>query len=373
MHYKDPEIQDRIAHLFSNMAVPTRIATAETIAHDYASEVLEGDDFHLTDLLIRYLINDVEQQVRLAVAETVKSYANLPHEIALHLALDDELVSDPIIRYSIVLNEEDLINVFACASQAKQVIIAQREGISSRLTEFIAQKGCQDAVQACLENRTAVIEEIGFNQILIRYAHEERIHELIVQRPELPESTVTKLCYLITEDLKDQLFEKTEIPKEISARLIENAREKTLLEQMKARAPLVEKQKRSKTLHLDGSLTATLMLRMLLKDDLVFFSTAMAEVSGISYRRVNALIADRGPLGLKRLYEKSGLPHYLYPAFKTALQELVKIKAFNPRATNQNKQQRLVQKIAKIYNLEENISMESLMERLLPVQEHKEK
>lgn len=373
MHYKDPEIQDRIAHLFSNMAVPTRIATAETIAHDYASEALEEDDFHLTDLLIRYLINDVEQQVRLAVAEEVKSYANLPHEVALHLALDDELVSGPIIRYSAVLTEQDLINVFACANEAKQIKIAQREGITSRLTDFIAQSGCQEAVQACLENHTALIEEFGYNQILIRYADEEKIHELVVQRPELPESTVTRLCYLISEDLKSQLLEKTEIPKEISERLIKNAREKALSEQIKTRAPLIEKQKRSKTLHLDGSLTATLMLRMLLRDDLVFFSTAMAEVSGISYRRVNALIADRGPLGLKRLYEKSGLPHYLYPAFKTALQELVKIKAFNPRATSQNKQQRLVQKIAKIYNLEENISMESLLEKLLPVQENSQK
>ena len=367
MRYRDPEIQDRIENLFSTMAVSSRITTAQTIAHDYISDSVHGDDFALAELLLAYLIRDVEADVRHAVAEEVKDFPGLPKEIALPLAMDIDRISVPILKYSGALDEEDLLEILKTAGQARQIAIAQREHIGSNITSHLAEHGCYEAISACLLNKTARISDAGFNHMVVRYPTDAGIHELIVRRPDLQDATVSRLSMILSEELRSTLFKHYDIPEMISDRSLENAREEILANKIGKRASLVEKQKVSRQLEADGRLTATLLLRILIQGDFTFFAAGLAEVSGISIKRVTVLVSDRGNLGLKRLYERADLPAYLYPAFKIALQEFMKITSLNPRINPEGRQQKIINSIAKIYNYEEDLSLESLMEKLLPI------
>ncbi len=367
MHYRDPEIQDRIENLFSTMAVSSRITTAQTIAHDYISESVHGDDFALAELLLAYLIRDVEEDVRHAVAEQVKSYPNLPKKLALPLAMDIDRISVPILKYSGALDESDLLEILKTAGETRQIAIAKREGISRKVTSRIAEKGCYEAIHTCLKNKTADISDDGFNHIIIRYPSDTGIHELMIRRPDLQDKTVSRLCLILSEELRSRLFDHYDIPESISERILENAREETLAQKVGKRASLVEKQKITRQLEADGRLTATLLLRILIQGDFTFFSAGLAQISGISIKRVTVLVSDRGNLGLKRLYERADLPAYLYPAFKAALQELTKMASLNPRINPAGRQQKIINSIARIYNYEEDLELDSLMEKLLPM------
>ena len=63
-------------------------------------------------------------------------------------------------------------------------------------------------------------------------------------------------------------------------------------------------------------------MRSVCLGDRRFFEAAMAVLAGISVASSVVLIADRGPLGFKALYEKAGLPPEYFRAFRAALDVL---------------------------------------------------
>ena len=62
-----------------------------------------------------------------------------------------------------------------------------------------------------------------------------------------------------------------------------------------------------------------LMLRALLSGNMVMFEDALAELSELPLRRVQALIHDRGHAGFRAVFDKAGLPASTYVAFREAL------------------------------------------------------
>jgi uncharacterized protein (DUF2336 family) len=52
---------------------------------------------------------------------------------------------------------------------------------------------------------------------------------------------------------------------------------------------------------------------------MTFFEWAVAELAGVPHHRTWLMIHDAGPLGLRAIYERAGLPARLYPAFRLAV------------------------------------------------------
>jgi len=69
----------------------------------------------------------------------------------------------------------------------------------------------------------------------------------------------------------------------------------------------------------NNRLTASLLLRGLAQGLMTFFEWGLAELSGVPHHRTWLMIHDAGPLGLRAIYERAGLPARLYPAFRAAV------------------------------------------------------
>ncbi|USG60765.1 DUF2336 domain-containing protein [Sneathiella marina] len=355
-----------IARMFADMPVKTRTKTAHTVAQDYATTSMSRDDLALAEAIINYLLLDIDPAVRAALSEELKDCNFLNREAVKKLAQDIDVVSLPIIALSPLLTERDLLEIFETASEAKQIAIADRAELDLVVTDQIAERACFEAVEACLENQGAIIGRKGYQHILARFGNEESIQELLVRRPSLPKDTVKRLCEFISEDNKQELMEGDHLSDALSARMILNARERVLAKSLSRRMTDYEQKKASISLQKEGRLTATLMLRSLISGNQSFFLSALAEASGISKKRVNSLTSGRGYLGFKRLYERAEMPNYLYEAFRTVLEEQRNARHYHPRADMDNLQQRLIDRIAHVYEWEDDLSLEELMEKLLP-------
>ena len=66
-------------------------------------------------------------------------------------------------------------------------------------------------------------------------------------------------------------------------------------------------------------LTPSLILSALCHGNVSFFETALARLSGIAVANARALISDKGDLGFRAIYNKSGLPEAMFPAVRTLL------------------------------------------------------
>jgi len=52
---------------------------------------------------------------------------------------------------------------------------------------------------------------------------------------------------------------------------------------------------------------------------MTFFEWGVAELAGVPHHRTWLMIHDAGPLGLKAIYERAGLPARLFGAFRAAV------------------------------------------------------
>jgi uncharacterized protein (DUF2336 family) len=72
-------------------------------------------------------------------------------------------------------------------------------------------------------------------------------------------------------------------------------------------------------LRASGQLNAGLILRALLSGNLEIFEEALAELSGMSLKRVSALVHDIRSSGLNAVFDKAGLPASTWTAFRAAI------------------------------------------------------
>ena len=63
----------------------------------------------------------------------------------------------------------------------------------------------------------------------------------------------------------------------------------------------------------------SLLLRGLAQGHMTFFEWGVAELAGVPHHRTWLMIHDAGPLGLRAIYERAGLPARLFPAFRAAV------------------------------------------------------
>ena len=68
-----------------------------------------------------------------------------------------------------------------------------------------------------------------------------------------------------------------------------------------------------------GRLTSSIILRALCMGDITFFECAMAHLSGVTLDNARRLIHDRGPLGLRAVFDKAKLPPAQFVAVRAAL------------------------------------------------------
>ncbi|MFC4272408.1 DUF2336 domain-containing protein [Sneathiella chungangensis] len=361
---------DRIAELFAKMPTPTRVSTARAAAEGFAAQNMADEDLALTQAIIDYFVEDIDVAVRQAIVDAVKDCEFLSHEIAMKLARDVDEISLPIVTHSPVLSDEDLWAILQNATNIKQTAIAGRPHLGVKSTAWIAEVGCYSAIKACLQNETAIIGKVAYNHILGRFGDIDPIQELLVHRPFLPSEIVYRLFDFISEEYKQILLDRNPVSESTSVRKILNAREKALAKTLDQRMTDHEQKKKSLALAREGRLTATLMLRLLIMGNHSFFAAALGHASGISKKRVVSLTSGRGYLGFQRLYDRAELPPYLYSAFRTAMEEHRKAEHYHPRADRDNFRQRLIDRIATIYGWEDGLSLEDLMEKLLPNRQH---
>ena len=224
----------------------------------------------------------------------------------------------PMIQYSDVLTERDLIDIVKSHDEDKQIAVANRENVSSRVAEILIEDASETPVVILISNYGAQISEYGYDKLLERFQDNENIHRPLLMRPKVPVYVLEKLITHVSDELKRQLLTRRDLPAQLITTLVSQTREKAILSLSEAST---EEDVRTLVIHLNGvdRLTPNLVLRSVCVGDMKFFEYAMAIKAGIPIRNARILIYDSGTLGLERLYEETGLPPDMFPAVRLAV------------------------------------------------------
>lgn len=138
--------------------------------------------------ILRRFVRDEIEAVRLAVAKAVAASPHLPADVARTLANDVERVSLPILEFSPVLSEEDLIRLLKGASAAKATAIAGRGTVSAKVADAVLETGHTGAIARLIGNTGAAMSESALRLAVERHGGDDAVGRALVDRPRLPDS-----------------------------------------------------------------------------------------------------------------------------------------------------------------------------------------
>jgi len=101
--------EEDVARLLANPSGETRADIAGKIAAQHAN--LSVGERKMAEDIFRVMCKDAEVRVREALSRQLKENPLVPHDVALALAKDVDAVSLPMLQFSDVLSDEDLVEI----------------------------------------------------------------------------------------------------------------------------------------------------------------------------------------------------------------------------------------------------------------------
>ena len=296
-----------------------RAVVAHKLCRRIETVELTAEERDLAQEILRVMAADAAELVRRALAVTLKHSPLLPHDVAVKLARDVESVCQPIIAFSPVFTDEDLMEIVRLGGPIRQVAVAKRPRLSKRVTQAIVEVGTERAVEVACANDNADFADATLMQVLARFERSERVLSAVAYRQALPLSVTEKLVDMVSDKVRDHLLTHHPVSAELALQIATGAKERATIDLVDQAGRTADLKSFVAHLHRNERLTASLLLRALAHGHMAFFEWGLAELAGVPHHRTWLMIHDAGPLGLKAVYERAGLPARLFPAFRAGV------------------------------------------------------
>lgn len=255
--------------------------------------------------LLERLANDHLPQVRRIVAEEIKHCRTVPRGLVRRLAHDVEsVVCTPVLEYSPLLQDEDLIEIIA-ATTAEGALnaIARRDPVGDAVSDAIFATVDIPAVATLLANPNARIRAETLDQIVEQAEGVRDWHAPLVMRAELSLRAVRRIAGFIGSALVEELVRRHGLDAETAV---------ALARQVRARLREAQFESLSADAAVDSSaLPATL------DDDTVtdaveagradLVTLALAQLAGVPTETASSILATRNGRAITALVWKAGL------------------------------------------------------------------
>ena len=160
----------------------------------------------LTLETLQCLAEDELPRVREILAEEVKDLACVPTTVIAKLARDIECVAAPILEFSPLLSDADLIEIISSA-QARYALsaIARRQALSASVSDAIANAMDIPSVAELLKNATARIRQKTLDKIIAQAERIREWHGPLVMRHDLSQRAIRRIASFVSAALIDEL------------------------------------------------------------------------------------------------------------------------------------------------------------------------
>ena len=308
-----------IRRLIQSSDEDERAEAAHKLCRSMEKAELDEQDRAAAQKILRLMANDAAELVRRAMTVTLKSSDLIPRDVARRLAADVDSVALPLINFSPVFADEDLIEIVRAGSAVRQTAVAGRPTVSRDVADAVAEVGAETAVRALAANDNADIAENALGRCVDRFGSSPEVIAALAYRQVLPLSVTERLVEMASEAVREHLVTRHSVAPETAIRLASFARERAtvdLVDQASSRADLPQF---VAGLNARKALNGSLMLRALARGQMALFEHGMAELAGTPHQRAWLMIHDAGPLGLKAIYDRAVLPPRLFQAFRAGV------------------------------------------------------
>ena len=296
-----------------------RAVVAHKLCRRIDRDDLSADDREKAYEILRVMATDAAELVRRAVSLTLKNSPYVPRDVAMRLARDVETVSLPILSFSPVFSDADLCEIVRIGGPARQIAIAARPMLSERVTTTIVEHGVEKAVETACANDNASFAEQTLKAVVDRFAKSEAVLAAVAYRAALPLSVTERLIDMVGDQVRDHLINHQALSPELALQIAMGSKERATIDLVDQAGRSPDVKSFARHLGQAGRLTPSLLLRALANGHMSFFEWGLSELASVPHHRTWLMVHDAGPLGLRAIYERAGLPSRLYTAFRAGV------------------------------------------------------
>lgn len=274
-----------------------------------------------THQALTLLARDQLPMVRRILSETLKLLPTAPRDVILTLAHDkDADVASPVLQFSPVLTDEDLLSVIASSPlSASLAAISQRYGVSHAVSDAVFNTGDSGAVTALLSNDSAQIREETLDAIINAAPGHVSWHEPLVHRREVDSHAALRIAEFVADSLIEELAGRDDFASDTIDRLRDVVRGRLKKDQnaecllpaesgsgLQDEDSVALATQQVSTLIEQDNLTADQVMAALDEDNTSFVFVATAQLAGIPIEAVKAIVNSHSAKALQALSWKAG-------------------------------------------------------------------
>ena len=283
--------------------VEARALATQAIGRMLRDHPMTESERRLSAQIFDILSKDVTEEVRRALAITLRLSKNLPREIAHRLAHDVDTIAVPILSSSPVITDEDLLEVLESRAGVKAQAVASRKHLSRKVSHAVIEFGDAASIASLAANDTALIAPEDAARMVELAKDDDLIRAAALRRQDMPQDLVVKLIQHHVGHIDQCLQPETEHHAQIARDTGERAHARWTSADW---APDAMKTYVA-SLAAAGSLSDAVIARAAGQGDWRFVQLAIASRANISATKVGLMILDSGTFALKMLLERSGL------------------------------------------------------------------
>ncbi len=336
--------QDVVERLLNDPSPLARAETAAKVSAVFAQHDLRPSERALAEEVFRIMLHDTDVRVRRALSENLKDNPEVPREVALGLARDVDEVSVPMLHFSLVFTDDDLVEILRTRPLACQLAVARRAEVSPTVSDALAETRSEEVVTTLAQNPGAEIADETYGKVIDMFSGNEVVMDSLAERPTLPVKYAERLIAVVSENLRIHLATHPGLPPDLADRLIMESREKATVALVSAEAPDVDLSGFVRHLNAKGRLTESIVVRALCVGDFPFFEAAMAFHAEIPVDNARLLVRDSGGLGLESLCNATAVPEAIYGVARIAVDVAQQTEYGGGREGRDTYQRRLVER-----------------------------
>lgn len=315
-----------VAKLLADPSEETRADTARKVSEQYKESDLRDAERKIIEDIFHIMVKDAAVRVRQALSQSVKDNPDIPRDIARSLANDVAEVALPILEFSDVLTDEDLMAIISAKGADHHKAIARRSVVTEAVSDALVDTKNEEVVATLVSNEGAKLSEKTLNRVVDEYGHNKKISDPMALRQKLPLTVAERLVNLVSEKIRDHLVIHHDMSPDVAMDLFLSAREKATIGLLQPDTNLRDVVELVDQLHRNGRLTPTLIMRAICMGDTTFFEAAMARKADIPIANAYKLIYDPGKRGMEALFEKCGLSKKMLKVCRAALDVAVDMR-----------------------------------------------
>lgn len=285
------------------------------LACDSTAPELEHDAIVPT---LTRLASDPVKEVRLLLAKILVHCDKLHSDVLFSIIADDEDIALPFLTHSPALDRLRSLTILKIGDKSRQMILASRSNLHSEVVSFVADYCDSDVCVALLDNDAIEIGVKDYRRIYVRFREVPEVIEQLLKRSDLPLEVRILQAKKASTNVHRLMVERGWMPANDAQEIIVDAEETTML-RILASAKDAEIDGLVAFLSGKGLLTSSLILRAACSGDMRVVIHALSYLSSTSFGKVQKVVEDRAVMGLKGVYNRSGLPKEFFHIIRAAV------------------------------------------------------